>query len=134
MQNRGIDPAGAGANGRAQVIGHLRACMRGRTLEWFDEEITTKQNWELQNLLDGTAQATLQGVNGLNAGAIGVNGINEANGQPGNVIVKLRAVEGPWDEDWHVAGGRPTNAVPNAPNAGNGIPTVVAGIRFGQAV
>ncbi|GES81414.1 hypothetical protein GLOIN_2v1778046 [Rhizophagus clarus] len=134
LQNWGIDPAGAGANGRAQAIGHLRACMRGRTLEWFDEKITTKQNWELQNLLDGTAQATLQGINGLNADAIGVNGINEANGQPGNVIVKLRAVEGLWDEDWRVAGGRPTNAVPNAPNAGNGTPTVVAGIRFGQAV
>ena len=33
LQNRGIDPAGAGANGRAQALGHLRACMRGRTLK-----------------------------------------------------------------------------------------------------
>ena len=33
LQNWKIDPAGAGANGRAQVLGHLRACMRGRTLE-----------------------------------------------------------------------------------------------------
>ncbi|CAG8722932.1 12494_t:CDS:2, partial [Cetraspora pellucida] len=57
LQNQGIDPADAEANGRAQAIGHLRA-----------------------------SQATLQGVNGLNAGAIGVNEINEANGQPGNEL------------------------------------------------
>src|SRR2546421_4174325 len=44
LQNCAIDLAGAGANGRAQAIGHLRECMRGRTLEWFDEEITTKTN------------------------------------------------------------------------------------------
>ena len=53
LQNQGIDPAGAGANGRAQAKGYLRSCMRGRTLEWFDEEITTKTNWELTNLTDG---------------------------------------------------------------------------------
>ncbi|PKY20101.1 hypothetical protein RhiirB3_433326, partial [Rhizophagus irregularis] len=64
LQNRGIDPAGAGGNGRAQALGHLRACMRGRTLEWFDEEITTKTNWELTNLTDGTGQANLVAVNG----------------------------------------------------------------------
>src|SRR6266498_1190264 len=33
LQNQRIDPAGVGANGRAQALGHLRACMRGRTLE-----------------------------------------------------------------------------------------------------
>ncbi|UZO04192.1 uncharacterized protein OCT59_024583 [Rhizophagus irregularis] len=73
LQNRGIDPAGAGGNGRAQALGHLRA-------------------------------------------------------------LKLRAVEGPWDEDWRIAGGRPTNLPVNLPNAGNGTTVVVAGIRFGQAV
>ena len=62
LQNRGIDPAGAGANGRAQALGHLRACMRGRTLKWFDEEITTKTNWKLTNLTDGTGQANLVAV------------------------------------------------------------------------
>ena len=54
--------------------------------------------------------------------------------QPENAIVKLRAVEGPWDEDWCIAGGRPTNLSVNAPNAGNGTTVVVAGICFGQAV
>jgi hypothetical protein len=95
LQNRGIDPAGAGANGRAQAIGYLRACMRGRTLEWFDEEITTKTNWELTNLTDGTGQANLVAVNGRTAIQIGADGLNEAAGQPGNAIVKLRAVEDP---------------------------------------
>src|SRR5215213_1883036 len=39
LHNRGIDPndnlAGPPA-GRDNAIGHLRGCMRGRTLEWFD--------------------------------------------------------------------------------------------------
>ena len=38
--------------------------MRGRTLEQFDEEITTKQNWELSNLLDNTEQVNLIAING----------------------------------------------------------------------
>ena len=66
--------------------------MRGRTLEWFDDEITTKTNWELTNLTDGTEQANLVAVNRLTAIQIGTNGLNEALGQPGNAIVKLRAL------------------------------------------
>ncbi|CAI2188360.1 13124_t:CDS:2 [Funneliformis geosporum] len=65
--------------------------MRRRTLEWFDEEITTKQNWELTNLTDGTGQTNLVAVNGCNAGQIGADGLNETLRQPGNTIVKLRA-------------------------------------------
>ncbi|GBB88516.1 hypothetical protein RclHR1_15040002 [Rhizophagus clarus] len=61
------DNAGAPIIGKDQAIGYLRGCMRGRALEWFDEEITTKQNWELTNLLDNTGQANLVAVNGLNA-------------------------------------------------------------------
>src|SRR6266496_3900786 len=131
LQNRGIDPAGAGANGRAQAKGYLRSCMRGRTLEWFDEEITTKTNWELTNLTDGTGQANLVAVNGRTALQIGADGLNEALGQPGNAIVKLRAVESPWDEDWHIAG---ANFSVNIPNAGNETTVVIVGIRFGQAI
>jgi hypothetical protein len=134
LQNRGIDPAGARANGRAQAIGHLRGCIRGRTLEWFDEEIITKTNWELTNLTDGTGQANLVAVNGHTAVQIGADGLNEALNQPENAIVKLRAIEGPWDEDWRIAGGYPTNLPINLPNAGNGTTVVVAGIRFGQAI
>jgi len=95
LQNREIDLTGAGANGRAQALGHLRVCMRGRTLEWFDEEITIKTNWELTNLTDGTGQANLVAVNGRMAIQIGADGLNEILGQPGNAIVKLRAVEDP---------------------------------------
>jgi len=137
LQNRGIDPndnVAGPPTGRDNAIGHLRACMRGRTLEWFDDEITTKQNWELTNLLDNTGQANLVAVNGRTAVQIGVNALNEAVGQPGNAIVKLRAVEDAWNEDWRIAGGRPTNALVNAPNANAGNTVVVAGIRFGQAV
>ncbi|GBB84464.1 hypothetical protein RclHR1_11020010 [Rhizophagus clarus] len=136
LQNRGIDPndnAGGPPTGRDNAIGHLRACMRGRTLEWFDDEITTKQNWELINLLDNTGQANLVAVNGRTAVQIGANALNEAVGQPGNAIVKLRAVEDAWNEDWRIAGSRLTNDPVNAPNANAGNTVVVAGIRFGQA-
>jgi hypothetical protein len=137
LQNQGVDPAdnaGGPPTGREVAIGYLRGCMRGRALEWFDEEITTKQNWELANLLDNTGQANLVAVNGRNAGQIGNQALNEAFGQPGTAIVKLRAVEGPWDEDWRIAGGCPTNDPVNAPNANNGTTVVVTGIRFGQAI
>src|ERR1051325_4498083 len=60
--------------------------------------------------------------------------VNEAAGQPENAIVKLRAVEDPWNEDWHVAGGRPTKLPVNLPNAGNGTTVVLPDIRFGQAI
>ncbi|GBC11098.1 hypothetical protein GLOIN_2v1778046 [Rhizophagus irregularis DAOM 181602=DAOM 197198] len=137
LQNREIDPndnvAGPPTR-RDNAIGHLRACMRGRTLEWFDDEITTKQNWKLTNLLNNTGKANLVAVNGRTAVQIGANALNEAVGQPGNAIVKLRAVEDAWNEDWRIAGGCPTNAPVNAPNANAKNTVVVAGIRFGQAV
>ena len=108
--------------------------MRGRALEWFNEEITTKQNQELANLLDNTGQANLVAVNGQNAGQIGNQALNEAFGQPGIAIIKLRAVEGLWDEDWHIAGSHPTNIAVNAPNANNSTKVIIAGIHFGQAI
>jgi len=96
LQNQRIDPndnAGAPVTRRDNAIGYLRGCMRGRTLEWFDDEITTKQNWELTNLLDNTGQANLVAVNGRIAVQIGTNALNEAFSQPGNAVVKLRTVE-----------------------------------------
>jgi hypothetical protein len=102
--------------------------MRGKTLEWFDKKITTKTNWKLTNLTDGTGQANLVAVNGRTAVQIGADGLNEVLGQPGNAIVKLRAVEDPWNEDWRVAGSHPTNLPVNAPNAGNGTTVIVADI------
>ncbi|CAI2187824.1 12566_t:CDS:2 [Funneliformis geosporum] len=65
LQNREIDPNDNIAGpliGRDNVIGHLRSCMRGRTLEWFDDEITIKQNWKLTNLLDNTRQVNLVAI------------------------------------------------------------------------
>ncbi|CAG8484197.1 11393_t:CDS:2 [Acaulospora morrowiae] len=94
LQNQGVDPT-----------------------DNFDDEIITKTNWELINLTDGIGQANLIAVNGYTAIQIGTDGLNEALGQPGTAIVKLRAVEGPWDEDWHVAEDRPTNTVVNLSNA-----------------
>src|SRR5215216_3566503 len=47
LQNQGVDPAdnaGGPLTGREVAIGYLRGCMRGGALEWFDEEIITKQN------------------------------------------------------------------------------------------
>ena len=35
--------------------------------------------------------------------------MNEAFGQSGTAIIKLRAVEGPWDEDWCIAGSKALN-------------------------
>ena len=69
--------------------------MRGRVLEWFDEKIITKQNWELANLLDNTEQVNLVAVNGQTAVQIRNQALNEAFGQPGTAIIKLRVVEGP---------------------------------------
>ncbi|CAG8459553.1 631_t:CDS:2 [Cetraspora pellucida] len=76
----------------------------------------------------------LVAVNGRTAVQIKNQALNEALGQPSNAIVKLRAVKGPWDEDWRIAGGRPTNIAVNAPNANNGTIVVVAGIHFSQAI
>ncbi|CAG8657084.1 1832_t:CDS:1 [Paraglomus brasilianum] len=136
VEARGINVAdGAGAPaGRDVGKGLLRGCMRGRLLEWYDENITTKQNFELCNLLDNTGQATIQLVAGRTAVQIGNQAINQANGRAGDEIIPLRANANPWNEDWSIAGGRPTNDPVNAPNANNGQTVVVAGIRFGQAV
>ena len=131
LQNRKIDPndnTTGFPTGRDNAIKHLRACMRGRTLEQFDDEITTKQNWELTNLLDNTGQANLVAVNGRTALQIGANALNETVGQLGNAIVKLRVVEDAWNEDWHIAGGCPTNTPVNAPNVNVRNTVIIAGI------
>ncbi|CAI2194204.1 14224_t:CDS:2, partial [Funneliformis geosporum] len=62
-------------------------------------------NWELTNLTDSIGQVNLVAVNERNAEQIGTDGLNKALGQPGNAIVKLRAVEGLWDENWRIAEG-----------------------------
>ncbi|RIA79831.1 hypothetical protein C1645_839825, partial [Glomus cerebriforme] len=93
LQNQTVDPAdnaGGPPIGREVAIGYLRG-------------------W----------QANLVAVNRRTAVQIGNQALNEAFSQPGTAIVKLRAVENPWNEDWRIAGGRPTNIAVNAPNANN---------------
>ncbi|CAG8810648.1 13067_t:CDS:2, partial [Gigaspora margarita] len=85
---------------------------------------------ELANLLDNTGQTNLVAVNGQIAVQIENQALNEALSQPGTAIVKLRAVEDLWDEDWHIASSWPTNIAINVPNTNNGTIVVVAGIYF----
>ncbi|CAI2185636.1 5930_t:CDS:2, partial [Funneliformis geosporum] len=61
----------------------------------FNEEITTKINWELTNLTDSTGQVNLVAINRYTALQIGANGLNKAAEQSENAIVKLRVVEDP---------------------------------------
>jgi hypothetical protein len=47
LQNQDVDSADNAENlptGRNIAIGYLRGCMRERTLEWFDDEITDIKN------------------------------------------------------------------------------------------
>jgi hypothetical protein len=87
LQNQGVDLADnvEGPPTRRKIaIEYLKGCMRGRTLEWFDDEITSKANWNLTNLIDGTRQANLVVVNGHTAIQIGANELNETLGQSEN--------------------------------------------------
>src|SRR5918911_4170971 len=83
-------------------------------------------------MLDNSAiGATIAHIRGANAGAItgAVNSFpNVSLGLAGADIIPVRNIA----ENWTIAGGRPTNAVPVAPNAGGGVPIILAGIRSGQ--
>ncbi|CAB5383939.1 unnamed protein product [Rhizophagus irregularis] len=75
--------------------------------------------------------ANIMAIRGANAGAITgavASFPNVPLGLAGADIIPARGL----DENWTIAGGRPTNAVPVAPNAGRGIPIILAGIRSGQ--
>ncbi|GES89164.1 hypothetical protein GLOIN_2v1778046 [Rhizophagus clarus] len=94
------DNAGAPIIGKDQAIGYLRGCMRGRALEWFDEEITTKQNWELTNLLDNTGQANLVAdedwcIAGGHPTNIAINALN-ANAGTTVVVPGIRFGQAIW--------------------------------------
>ncbi|CAI2190226.1 2178_t:CDS:2, partial [Funneliformis geosporum] len=74
LQNQGVnsaDNASALPTGREVAIGYLRGCMSGRTLEWIRQFGYSKWMYSFSDRL------------------------NEAVGQSGNAIVKLRVVEGP---------------------------------------
>ncbi|CAB4494756.1 unnamed protein product [Rhizophagus irregularis] len=94
----------AGLNDEARIRNILDRSVKGEVREWYRREFENK-NWELQNV--------------LNNSAIGLTGAD---------IIPTRGL----DENWKIAGGRPTNAVPVTPNAGGGVPIILAGIRSGQ--
>ncbi|CAJ0756030.1 15975_t:CDS:2 [Entrophospora sp. SA101] len=75
----GID-VGAGHANRINAHGVFIASLKGDAKDWYERTIHGK-NWELRNLLDNTAQANLAAVQGRNAGQIGVQALNRANGQ-----------------------------------------------------
>ncbi|CAG8856582.1 26182_t:CDS:1, partial [Gigaspora margarita] len=98
---------------------------------WYHREFDNK-NWELQNVLDNSGiRATIAHIRGANAMAI-IGAVasfpNVPLGLSGAQIIPARNVA----EDWTIAEGHPTNAVPVAPNAGGGVPIILAGIRSGQ--
>ncbi|CAB5384968.1 unnamed protein product [Rhizophagus irregularis] len=77
------------------------------------------------------AGATIAHICGANAVAITgavASFPNVLLGLTGADIIPTRGL----DENWKIAGGRPTNAVPVTPNAGGGVPIILAGIRSGQ--
>src|ERR1044071_3309549 len=99
--------------------------------EWYHREFDNK-NWKLQNMLNNSAiGTTIAYIRSANAGAItgAVNSFpNVPLGLAGANIIPARNVA----EDWTIAGERPTNAIPVAPNAGGGNPIILAGIRSEQ--
>ncbi|CAG8590437.1 7964_t:CDS:2, partial [Diversispora eburnea] len=74
------DAAGDPPTRKDHAKGLLRGCMRGTILEWFDKNITTKQNFELYNLLDNIAQSTIQLVARYTAVQLDTQALYEANG------------------------------------------------------
>ncbi|GES96039.1 hypothetical protein GLOIN_2v1778046 [Rhizophagus clarus] len=116
-----------GINDEVRIRNILDRSVKGEVREWYRKEFDNK-NWELQNVLDNSAiGATIAHICGANAGAItgAVNSFpNVPLGLAGADIIPARNVA----EDWTIAGGRPTNAVPVALNAGGGIPIILAGI------
>ncbi|CAG8780913.1 10854_t:CDS:1, partial [Cetraspora pellucida] len=75
--------------------------------------------------------ATIAHIRGANAIAITgavASFLNVPLGLTGAQIIPARNVA----EDWTIAGGRPTNAIPVAPNARRGVPIILAGMRSGQ--
>ncbi|CAI2189585.1 19212_t:CDS:2, partial [Funneliformis geosporum] len=109
-----------GLNDEARIRNILDRSVKGEVREWYRREFDNK-NWELQNVLDNSAiGANIGAIRGANAGAItgAANSFpNVPAGLAGADIIPARGL----DENWIIAGGRPTNAVPVAVNAGGGI-------------
>src|SRR4051812_38000523 len=121
----------AGLNDEARIRNILDRSVKGEVREWY-RRVFNNKNWELQNVLDNSGiGANITAIRGANAGAItgAINSFpNVPLGLAGADIIPARGL----DEDWRIAGGRPTNAVPVAPNAGGGVPIILAGVRSKQ--
>ncbi|CAG8540074.1 16122_t:CDS:2, partial [Cetraspora pellucida] len=97
-----------------------------RYRKWYQEIEEAVENVFIDDI-----GATIAHIRGANAGGImgAVTSFpNVPLGHTGAQIIPARNVA----EDWTIAGGCPTNAVPVAPNAKGGIPIILAGIRSGQ--
>nr|CAG8472691.1 14231_t:CDS:2 [Entrophospora candida] len=80
-------------------------------------------------LFETCLKANLGAVQGRTAIQLGVQALNRANRQAGNIIIPSHII---FDEDWSYIDGRPTDRLPNAPNSNTGNTVVVAGIRLGS--
>ncbi|CAG8683542.1 4443_t:CDS:1, partial [Ambispora leptoticha] len=120
-----------GVNNDANILTILDQSLKGEAREWYHREFDNK-NWELENVLDNSGiGATIAHIRGANAVAITGAVASFSNvllGLTGVQIIPARNVA----KDWTIAGGRPTNAVPVAPNAGGGVSIILAGMRSGQ--
>jgi hypothetical protein len=121
----------ANINNEARIRNILNHSVKGEVREWYHREFDNK-NWELQNVLDNSAiGANIGAIRGANAGAITEAVASFPNvplGLAGADIIPARGL----DEDWTIAGGRPTNGVPVAVNAGTNVSVILAGIQSGQ--
>ncbi len=73
-------------------------------------------------------------VNRRTAIQIGNQVLNEVFGQSETAIIKLRTIEGLWNEDWYIASGHYTNIAINVSNVNNDTIVVIASICFNQAI
>ncbi|PKY57685.1 hypothetical protein RhiirA4_429167 [Rhizophagus irregularis] len=127
----------ANARTRVRIHGIFESLLEDDARDWYETHIKGK-NWECENIRNNLGVANLGAVNAMNNGAItavnanqfvgralvqhGVVGVTGANFIPGHTV---------WDEDWTIAGGRPTDLAVSNPNANNGGTIVAPGIRIG---
>ncbi|CAG8846150.1 8769_t:CDS:2, partial [Racocetra persica] len=92
----------AGVNNDANILTILDRSLKGEAREWYHREFDNK-NWELENVLDNSdIGATIAHIRSANTG-----GITGAVASFSNVLFGL--------------------TVPVAPNAGGGVPIILAG-------
>ncbi|CAG8548666.1 15084_t:CDS:2, partial [Dentiscutata heterogama] len=135
-----INPVG-GARDRA--FGILRGYLSGSALDWFDRKILGKR-WELHNILANHGQANIAGIQGRTMAQMNTSNSfrnpsiahTYANVPANNAVMignSMIPAES-FNEDWRLAGGRPSDRPANAVNAGNNNAIILDNIRIGQAL